>query len=286
MEYKIIRLGLLLGNGPYAHDLAVKLKTIFPDLYRISLFPEGHCSLDRGVIDYFGDVVQFSNIINELKEAKVSHVVLAGDIGLNRIALDALQGNGVADLENYKHKVKKGGRITLTWLLRQAYNLLKVNSITPVIASEFIPELKPQKGFMVGTEQSSLMNDVYKTLEIALVEINSQLNYYVRQTVAFDGHNLIGYERESTDQLLRDVSKIKKPENVNRIIFKLCPNDEVINPTIDAPVIGVDTIHHCKTAAVDVFCIDARYGIICKSEETLLAAQNANIAIIGIDPNE
>jgi DUF1009 family protein len=60
---------------------------------------------------------------------------------------------------------------------------------------------------------------------------------------------------------------------------KLPPSS--IAPTLDAPVIGPDTIDHCYTAKVDLVIVDANYGIITQKDHTVRQATNYGIALWG-----
>lgn len=277
------KLGIIIGNGGYATEIMTRLgggeQTIV-----VSILPE-HLSMFHEGIELHASPAEFGSIINCLRANDVQDVVFAGDVGLYKIPdflNDLFIKNAIFSGVNYEYLLRNIFKLGVASILQFAHGKLIDNSITPRIASELLPDLKPDCGVILqgGAQLSELelLNHALATLNV----VSSQPRRRVRQVAAFDGRSLVGVERESTDTLLEDVRGIPKPNGTVRTIVKICPPSVV--PTMDAPVIGPDTIQHCIEAQVDVIILDCKSGILAGRQEAIKLARESGITIYGVDP--
>jgi len=274
------RLGLVLGNGAYAHELHTKLARSH-DPVVATLLPRDLSSVTRNV-DLYGSAFDLETIIRHLADRRVTHVIFGGDLGIYtkglHIAKELLKG-GILRKTNLAYLFGNFPKISIVTLLQYAELRLRNEGIEPILASALLPDLKPDPGWMSRGDIDLPAPMLDQLVDHSRRAIKRQPRLSVRHVVAFDNEEIIGMETESTDGLLRQIRKIEKRTETLRSIVKLPPSD--ISPTLDAPVIGPDTIDHCYSAHVDLVVVDATIGIITQKEHTLRQAKSYGIALFG-----
>jgi len=275
------RLALVLGNGQYASEL-YSLIPRSENCLVVTLLPNGLTTITQNV-DFYGSVFELDNIIRFLREGEIARVVFGGDLGIysktSKIAKELIFGGKLIRFSNLSYIFHHFREISIVTLLQFAERRLQENGIYPTLASELLPHLKPRCGILNEGNIVEPPERIQSLAQRALSAISSQPRLLVRQVVAFDADHIIGVERESTDELLRRVSRIRKREGAVRTLVKLCPPQ--IRPTMDAPVIGPYTIDHCAAAKVDILIVDCQVGIVTQLKETMDRAIHHRITIIG-----
>lgn len=277
------KLALMVGNGAYANDVATELKARGRNLTIVSLLPRDISSF--GDADHFASLADLGRTLDYLSDQNVEEVIFAGDLGLiksGEIVSQMITTMTIAQSFNleyiWAHRFNWGPVSALQFV----DDKLQQRGIRTLLASDVLPSLKTEAGYMCrGHEEPE---DVFFTtlLNVAIGPISDQPRSRVRQAATFDDFNLVRSERESTDDLLDETRRVFKPQGAIRSLIKVCPPK--LSPTMDAPVIGPDTIKHCSDAYVDLVILDCRNGIICRRAETLALAASKGITVYGVDP--
>lgn len=278
-------IALILGNGTYASDLLDMAKAEFQRVELITLLPYELTNVGNAEAAHF-TYQTLHEIVPYLHEKNVHDVIFAGDFGLNRATSILTEfAKGIWDggfIRNYIYNhIGSPNTFGVVTFLQFIERMFLNAGIRPWRTSSVFPVLKPDCGVILDcgnlpadTTRSSIFR---QTIE----RLSTQPKLRVRQTLAFDDEVLIGEEWESTDRLLRAIRGIPKPAFAIRSIVKLSPPD--ISSTIDAPVVGPDTIDHCHVAKVDGVYIDCKNGVISRIKPFLGLSRAYDISIVGID---
>lgn len=272
------KIGIILGNGRYALYVLNNLTDWDP--IAVSLVPQLY-SCSHPAIKYRMNPLDAEKVIKFFHDESVTHVIFAGDLGIlkiREIVRDILWRPGrAAIIAEYMRAVQS--RPTIVSALQFIHDKLVDAGITPILASEVLPELQPPLGNFAYAGREVSEDHVAHLVKATVAIIGEQPKKYVRQAAIFDDQQCIGQENESTDALLRRCANIPKPQNALRTLIKICPRQ--VYPTIDAPVIGSDTIYHCGCAKVDLIIVDHIKGIISNISECITKSDEYKISIYG-----
>jgi DUF1009 family protein len=281
----------LCGNNNYAHETYAELVTR-RGWHAISLLPKGTAQITRDEICLYGAIYAPALLVQKLKELDVHTVVLAGDLGAIRFTIKevvyALTRDFIGNTTLFARHIRKNSLdFRVVTILQTFADILSQSGINPVIASQVIPELKPPVGPINSIARSVVNHEQIKSLVAqAFPDINQQPRMYVRQAVVMDGLRVIASELENTASLLNKTREIPKVPGVMRTLVKLAPSQIVA--TIDAPVIGADTISHAAQHGVDIdlIIVDSKSGIIAQPKRTIELADENQIALYGYEATE
>lgn len=270
--------GLVLGNGGYAGTVNRALRDVFAGVSVMSLMGQ-HQSHDVHLSFLPHDV---DLMLTHLRTKQIKTLLFAGDIGLYRMPglLEAVSKpvNSMA-AKMLLSELEKGPGAAL----RALVGLLRTLEIHCEHLGEVFPVLKPQEGVISAGRIDLAPAALDRLVQLAIKRGDEQFRRSARRTVAFDDDRFLKLHRESTDRLLDGLADLPKRQGAVRAIAKLCHPD--VSATLDAPVIGPDTLSHCNERnGVDVILVDSDRGILAGREETLMLAKRKGITLIGVSP--
>jgi DUF1009 family protein len=285
------RSALLCGNGRYALALYSEL-VLRREWSAVHLLPKTEKTiLDDRFLGYEG-IYSPRATIRLLQEHKVERVVLAGDLGLLRFDQTLFRQALMKDLPGGVSFLARVAQRQVASLFAEGLvvsavqliaDMLRQTNIEAVIASEVVPSLRPRLGPINDVAQQSLgWSEVHEIVRSAVPNINDQPRRFVRQAVVLDGTEVRAREIENTSKLLQRAKLIPGLAGKRRALVKLSPSN--LAATIDAPVIGEDTISQAVEAAVDVIILDNKNGILAQPDDSIRMASRRGIALFGYSP--
>ena len=274
------RVCLMLGNGGYATELHENLV----DDPRVALIAVLHPSNYRGEDRHIEfDLLEPTALLDRLEEEEITHIILGGDLRLSLPLRAALQT--IRDRSFRRMVFGWWQTRTLGGALDAFGQMLVERGIEPVLASDYIPALRPGAGvlaegaFAVGQEGRHLDSYVAHIARQASDELGRQPVRSVRQACLFEDHQLRHQETAGTDRLLQKWADEPKSGKV-RSVVKLCPPG--YDHRLDAPVVGKKTIELAASAQVDLIVVEAERGILTRKMETLELCQTLGITLYGL----
>lgn len=264
------RLALLVGNGRHGNQVLKRLKTMDD---AISIGIQEHLPSGQDVDFIVPEDFDTRYILETIQSEKVREVVLAGDLGALRSPPAPAEKREPLD---YIEELKKE---------------LDEIDIVHKLASDEWPELLPRHGIWTDMLNRAPDDDTLRKLVSQAVEHAAAHTRKARQCVVFDDTEIISDEEQNTDTLLERTAGIRKPYSATRTLVKICPPTRTA--TLDAPVVGIDTIERCEDANVDCLIVDCKHGTIANSESFngggahfIQIATQRKIAVIGVYPED
>lgn len=277
------RLALLLGNGPYASLLHQTLR-VDSDIaaVTITLLPEFFTHLTGPKVDHYSNIATPTKIFELLQKEVIEDIVFGGDL---RIA--GWQSAAKAFVDPFM--LRNGNVVRALFSVPAAIRIfsdhLQDLGFTPVLASEFIPDLRPgtgiltEAGYYADAGKENLEADIEDAIERAKRAIQNQPFMHVRQAVVIEG-KVIHHETDGTAKLLDHVAEIAKSTG-SRILVKLCP--EQFDYRMDPPTIGMHTMEQAWKAKIDLIVFEGNVGIMVDRDAALRVAGERGITIFGYD---
>lgn len=275
-------IGLILGNGNFARDIHDRIEERFERHVVVALLEEELSTARKSRISLHAKPSEYLKIINHLRKNDVTHLVFAGDLGIYRaipmgIAPVTTESGAAALPINLDD-------LSVSDILRYAKVLLNEANFSLLHLGEIFEDLRPREGIIVSGEFCPDTDYLASLVKQSMNELQDQPFRFIRHSIAYDDRICIDKEEECTDELLKRVKNLRRTPDSKRILAKLCPPN--IPSTIDAPVIGPDTIEHCKIAGVQAVLLDSNHGIIAFPEKTKSLALEYSISIIGVNTNQ
>ncbi len=275
-----MRLGLIAGNGRFpflvldaaraqGHEvtiIAAKEET-FPEL--------NDAAAKHGAAIHWISLVQLGKCISLLKEAGVSHAVMAGQVKHNKIFSGGFSFSGglmpdLTTLSVFKHLAARNtdgliGAVAKV-LGEKGIELLDSTALLapllakPGVLTERMPSEEEQKDFEFGYP----MADAIAGLDIG-------------QTIAVKHRAVVAVEAmEGTDEVIGRAGHLAGPGV--RIVKVAKPKQDM---RFDVPVIGIATIQAMRIAGATALSIDAGKTLLLAGDAVIASANEAGIAVVG-----
>jgi hypothetical protein len=269
-----MRLGLIAGNGRFPFLVLEAACAMGHEVTIIALEEETFADLheaaakSRAAIHWIS-IGQLGACIRLLKEAHVTHAVMAGQVKHTKI-FSALTG---ADWTFFSLLARLPSRNTdgligavADELRRHGIELLDSTALLmpmlarPGVLTDRAPSEEEQKDFEFGYR----MADAIAALDIG-------------QTIAVKHQAVIAVEAmEGTDEVIGRAGYLAGPGV--RIVKVAKPRQDM---RFDVPVVGVATIQAMRIAGAAALSIDAGKTLVFEGEDVLASANEAGITIVG-----
>ena len=267
-----MNIGLIAGNGRFpflvleaahaaGHDvtvIAVK-EEAFPDL--------NAAASKHGARIHWISLGQLGKCISLLKDASVTHAVMAGQVKHTKIF-----GGIVPDMTALAVLKKLGSRNT-DGLIGAVAAVLEDRGIRVMESTALLEPMLAQAGTLSRREPTE---DERKDFAFGYRMADAVAGLDIGQTIAVKEQAVVAVEAmEGTDEVIARAARLAGPEV--RIIKVAKPGQDM---RFDVPVIGLPTIEAMRSAGASALSIDAGRTLIFDRDALLSAADAAGIAIV------
>jgi DUF1009 family protein len=269
-----MKLGLIAGNGRFPFLVLDAARALGHDVTivaaREETFPEMNDAARRhGAAIHWISLGQLGTCISVLKDAGVTHAVMAGQVKHTRI----FAGGIIPDLTFLSVLRKLTSRNT-DGLIGAVANVLHDRGIELMDSTSLLRPLLARPGVLTRRpptedEQRDFAFGYRMADAIAALDIG--------QTIAVRDQAVVAVEAmEGTDEAIGRAGRLAGPGV--RIIKVAKPKQDM---RFDVPVIGVATITAMQAAGANALSVDADKTLLIDGEAVIAAANDAGIVIVG-----
>ena len=270
------KIGLIAGNGRFPILFAKGAQDNKVPVVAVGIEGETSPEIEQYVEKlYWIGVAQIGKLIKIFKHENVSKAVMAG--GLTKTNMFSSLRNlrflpDIRTINLWYRNVRKRDDHSLLGAV--ADELLK-DGIELQNSTIYVPQLIAQKGILTKKQPTEKeMEDVNFgwpiAKEIARLGIGQCLVIKEKVVLAVEA-------LEGTDETIRRGGNLGKGDVV---VIKVSKHD--FDPRFDIPTVGLETIKSLKESSASVLALEAGKTLILDIEETIKAADQAHIAIIGL----
>ena len=269
-----MHIGLIAGNGRFpflvldaaraqGHEVTIVAA-------REETFPELNDAAKRhGAPIHWISLGQLGKCINLLKDAGVSHAVMAGQVKHTKI----FAGGIVPDLTFFSVLRKLTSKNT-DGLIGAVADVLHDNGIELIDSTSLIQPLLARPGVLTGRAPTE---DEQKDFEFGFRMADAIAALDIGQTIAVKHQAVVAVEAmEGTDEVIGRAGHLAGPGV--RIIKVAKPQQDM---RFDVPVVGIATIHAMRVAGANALSIDAGRTLMIDGDATIASANEAGITIVG-----
>ena len=275
-----MKLGLIAGNGRFpflvldaaraqGHDvtiIATKEET-FPELNEAAA---RHASAIHWI-----SLGQLGTCISLLKDAGVSHAVMAGQVKHTKI----FAGGIVPDLTFLSVLTKLATKST-DGLIGAVANVLRDKGIELMDSTALLQPLLAKAGVLTRRAPSE---EEQKDFEFGYRMADVIAGLDIGQTIVVKQQAVVAVEAmEGTDEVIARAGRLAGPDT--RVVKVAKPKQDM---RFDVPVIGTATIKAMQEAGASALSIDAGRALLIDGDAVIAAANDGNITIVGrvlLDP--
>ena len=272
-----MRLGLIAGNGRFpflvleaaraqGYDVtivAAKEET-FPDL--------SDAAARHGAAIHWISLWQLGKCISLLKDAGVSHAVMAGQVKHNKIFSGGLTGMmpDLTAMSVLKHLASR----STDGLIGAVAKVLEEKGIELMDSTSLLQPLLARPGVLTARTPTE---EEQKDFEFAYPMADAIAGLDIGQTIAVKHRAVVAVEAmEGTDEVIGRAGHLAGPGV--RIVKVAKPKQDM---RFDVPVIGIATIQAMRVAGAAALSIDAGRTLVLDGEAVIASANEAGIAIVG-----
>jgi DUF1009 family protein len=233
-------------------------------------FPELNDAASRhGVSIHWISLGQLGKCINVLKDAGVSHAVMAGQVKHTKI----FAGGIIPDL-TFLSVLRKLSSKNTDGLIGAVAGVLHDNGIELMDSTSLIRPLLARAGVLTRRAPT---DDEQKDFEFGYRMADAIAALDVGQTVAVKHQAVVAVEAmEGTDEVIARAGHLAGPGA--RIVKVAKPNQDM---RFDVPVVGFATIQAMRVAGATALSIDAGRTLMLDGDAVIAAANDAGIAVVG-----
>jgi len=265
------KLGLIAGNGRFPILFAKGARDNKVPVIAVGIFNETSPEIEQHVDKlYWIGVAQIGKLIKIFKDEHITKAVMAGGLTKTNMFSSWRNLRFLPDLRTinlWYRNVKKRDDHSLLGAV--ADELLK-DGIELQNSTLYVPQLLAQKGILAKRQPSEKeMEDIQFGWPIA----KEIARLGIGQCIVIKEKVIVAVEAlEGTDEAILGKSDI--------VVIKVSKHD--FDPRFDIPSVGLETIKTLKDSSASVLALEAGKTLILDIEETIKAADQANIAIIGL----
>jgi UDP-2,3-diacylglucosamine hydrolase len=270
------KLGLIAGNGRFPILSAKGARDNNISIIAVGIEGETSPEIEDYVEKlYWIGVAQIGKLIKIFKSEHISKAVMAGGITKTKMFSSWRNLRFMPDLKTinlwYKQVKKRDDQSLLGAV---AEELLK-NGIELQNSTLFVPHLLVKKGILTKKQPTEKeLEDIHFGWPVAK-EI-SKLG--IGQCLVIKEKVVLAVEAlEGTDETILRGGTLGKGDI---IVIKVSKQN--FDPRFDIPTVGLETIKSLKESSASVLALEAGKTLILDIEETVKAADNAQIAIVGL----
>jgi len=269
-----MKLGLIAGNGRFPFLVLDAARAQGHDVTIVAAkeetFPELNDAASRhGVSIHWISLGQLGKCINVLKDAGVSHAVMAGQVKHTKI----FAGGIIPDL-TFLSVLRKLSSKNTDGLIGAVAGVLHDNGIELMDSTSLIRPLLARAGVLTRRAPT---DDEQKDFEFGYRMADAIAALDVGQTVAVKQQAVVAVEAmEGTDEVIARAGHLAGPGA--RIVKVAKPNQDM---RFDVPVVGFATIQAMRVAGATALSIDAGRTLMLDGDAVIAAANDADIAVVG-----
>jgi len=269
-----MKLGLIAGNGRFPFLVLDAARAQGHDVTIVAAkeetFPELNDAAHRhGAAIHWISLGQLGTCINLLKDAGVSHAVMAGQVKHTKI----FAGGIVPDLAFFSVLRQLTSRNT-DGLIGAVANVLRDNGIELLDSTSLIEPLLARPGVLTTRAPTE---DEQKDFEFGYRMADAIAALDIGQTIAVKHRAVVAVEAmEGTDEVIGRAGHLAGPGV--RIIKVAKPNQDM---RFDVPVVGIATIQAMRVAGANALSVDAGKTLMIDGEAILASANEAGMTIVG-----
>ena len=271
-----MKLGLIAGNGRFPFLVLDAARAQGHDVTIVAAkeetFPELNDAAHRhGAAIHWISLGQLGKCINLLKDAGISHAVMAGQVKHTKI----FAGGIVPDLAFFSVLRQLTSRNT-DGLIGAVANVLRDNGIELLDSTSLIEPLLARAGVLTTRAPTE---DEQKDFEFGYRMADAIAALDIGQTIAVKHLAVVAIEAmEGTDDVIGRAGHLAGPGV--RIVKVAKPKQDM---RFDVPVVGLATIQAMRVAGASALSIDAGKTLMFEREAMFAGANDAGITIVGRD---
>ena len=269
-----MKLGLIAGNGRFPFLVLDAARAQGHDVTIVAAkeetFPELNDAAKRhGAPIHWISLGQLGKCINVLKDAGVSHAVMAGQVKHTRI----FAGGIIPDL-TFLSVLRKLTSKNTDGLIGAVANVLHDNGIELIDSTSLIQPLLARAGVLTQRQPTE---DERKDFEFGYRMADAIAALDIGQTIAVKHQAVVAVEAmEGTDEVIGRAGHLAGPGV--RIIKVAKPNQDM---RFDVPVVGTQTIQAMRVAGANALSVDAGKTLLIDGDAVIASANEAGIVIVG-----
>jgi len=269
-----MKLGLIAGNGRFPFLVLDAARAQGHDVTIVAAkeetFPELNDAAHRhGAAIHWISLGQLGTCINLLKDAGVSHAVMAGQVKHTKI----FAGGIVPDLAFFSVLRQLTSRNT-DGLIGAVANVLRDNGIELLDSTSLIEPLLARPGVLTTRAPT---DEEQKDFEFGYRMADAIAALDIGQTIAVKHRAVVAVEAmEGTDEVIGRAGHLAGPGV--RIVKVAKPNQDM---RFDVPVVGIATIQAMRVAGANALSVDAGKTLMIDGDAILASANEAGITIVG-----
>ena len=270
------KLGLIAGNGRFPILFAKGARDNKVPIIAVGIFNETSPEIEQYVEKlYWVGVAQIGKLIKIFKDEHITKAVMAGGLTKTNMFSSWRNLRFLPDLRTinlWYRNVKKRDDNSLLGAV--ADELLR-DGIELQNSTLYVPQLLAQKGILTKKRPTEKeMEDVQFGWPIA----KEIARLGIGQCIVIKEKVIVAVEAlEGTDEAIRRGGSLGKGDIV---VIKV--SKHAFDPRFDIPSVGLETIKTLKESSASVLALEAGKTLILDLEETIKAADNAHISIIGM----
>ena len=274
----MMRIGLIAGNGRFPFLVLDAARAQGHDVTIVAAkeetFPELNDAAKRhGAPIHWISIGQLGKCINLLKDAGVSHAVMAGQVKHTRI----FAGGIVPDM-TFVSVLRRLASKNTDGLIGAVANVLHDHGIELIDSTSLIQPLLARPGVLT---KRSPTEEEQKDFEFGYRMADAIAALDIGQTIAVKHQAVVAVEAmEGTDEVIGRAGSLAGPGV--RIIKVAKPKQDM---RFDVPVVGIATIQAMRVAGANALSVDAGRTLMIDGEAVLASANEAGIVIVGRNRN-
>jgi len=268
-----MKLGLIAGNGRFPFLVLDAARALGHDVTVIAAREEAFADLTEAAASAHAQIHwislgQLGKCISLLKEAGISHAVMAGQVKHTKIF-----GGIVPDMTFMSVLMRLPAKNT-DGLIGAVASVLRDNGIELVDSTSLLGPLLAKPGVMTKRPPT---DQEHQDFEFGYGVADAIAGLDVGQTIAVKHRAVVAVEAmEGTDEVIGRAGHLAGAGV--RIVKVAKPNQDM---RFDVPVIGLATIQAMRTAGASALSIDAGKTLMFDRDTLLASADEAGITIIG-----
>lgn len=269
-----MRLGLIAGNGKFPFLVLDAARAMGHDVTIIAANEETSTDLNAAAARANADIHwisigQLGKCISLLKEAHVTHAIMAGQVKHTKI----FAGSIVPDL-TFLSVLRKLSFRNTDGLIGAVAEVLRDHGIELMNSTALLGPLLARPGVLTERAPSEAER---KDFEFGYRMADAIAALDIGQTIAVKHQAVVAVEAmEGTDEVIGRAGYLAGPGV--RIVKVSKPNQDM---RFDVPVIGVATIQAMRVAGASALSIDAGKTLVFDGDAVRASADEAGITIVG-----
>ena len=269
-----MKLGLIAGNGRFPFLVLEASRAQGHQVTVIATREEAFKDLDEaanaaGATIHWISIGELGTCIRLLKEAGVSHAVMAGQVKHTKIFAGGIRPDAtlLATLATLPFRNTDG-------LIGAVAGVLRRNGIELIDSTSLLQPLLATAGVMTKRAPT---DEERQDFEFGYKMADAIAGLDIGQTIAVKHKAVVAVEAmEGTDEVIGRAGHLAGPGV--RIVKVAKPNQDM---RFDVPVVGVSTIEAMQAAGVSALSVDAGKTLMIDGDAIIKAADRAGICIVG-----